>query len=86
MAAIEIACRIEQLVCYTGNAFVPGPFRTQAYESLYLFINGLTRRVPAPQSFATVIKGDMIRVALQVCQKFVQMSSQCWETDTNGII
>ncbi|KKZ63283.1 hypothetical protein EMCG_00266 [[Emmonsia] crescens] len=65
MAAIEMACRIEQLVCYTDNAFAPGPFRTQAYESLYLFINGLTGRVPAPQSFATVIKGDMIRVALQ---------------------
>ncbi|OJD17051.1 hypothetical protein AJ78_02846 [Emergomyces pasteurianus Ep9510] len=65
MAAIDMASRIEQLVCDTDKAFVPGPFRTQAYESLYLFINGLSGRVPAPQSFASVIKGDMIRVALQ---------------------
>ncbi|OAX83412.1 hypothetical protein ACJ72_02232 [Emergomyces africanus] len=65
IVAIDIASRIEQLVCNTDNALGPGPSRTQAYEFLYLFINGLSGKVPAPESFASVIKGDMIRVALQ---------------------
>ncbi|KLJ06775.1 hypothetical protein EMPG_17739 [Blastomyces silverae] len=65
MAARDMACRIEQLLCYTDNTLVSGPSRTQAYECLYLFINGLSGRVPATPSFTAVIKGDMIRVALQ---------------------
>ncbi|EGE78544.1 C6 transcription factor [Blastomyces dermatitidis ATCC 18188] len=65
MAAGDMACRIEQLLCYTDNTLVLGPSRTQAYECLYPFINGLSGKVPATPSFTTVIKGDMIRVALQ---------------------
>ncbi|OJD26458.1 hypothetical protein ACJ73_02158 [Blastomyces percursus] len=65
MAARDMACRIEQLLYYNDNTLVLAPSSTQAYERLYLFINGLSGRVPATPSFITVIKGDMIRVALQ---------------------
>ncbi|EGC48565.1 C6 zinc finger domain-containing protein [Histoplasma capsulatum var. duboisii H88] len=65
MAASDLACHLERLLCHTDNAFVSGSFRAQAYKCLYLFINGLSGRVPATPTFAAVIKGDMIRLALQ---------------------
>ncbi|PGG98687.1 hypothetical protein GX51_06694 [Blastomyces parvus] len=65
MAARDIAGQIEQLLCYTDNTWGSRPYRTQAYKCLSLFINGLSGKVPATPSFTRVIKGDMIRVALQ---------------------
>lgn len=87
MAASDLACHLERLLCHTDNVFVSGSFRAQAYKCLYLFINRLSGRVPATPTFAAVIKGDMIRLALQVCQNFCpDVESMPGKTDINANI
>ncbi|KAK2813656.1 hypothetical protein FQN50_000054 [Emmonsiellopsis sp. PD_5] len=67
---MDIGAQIELILSQESSAdaattFISREASMNAYENLYLFVNSISDRAPTSLSFQRVIKGSMIRVALQ---------------------